>query len=159
MANLLKLIGLWKNLTDAKDLWHPRGFVDSQWQPSDKEKIVDYLRTGRRLVAELGYSFCRFADGPPPHKMGCWFLTDGTWVWPEGLWVYVQDYCVRVPDEFLDTIRSNHYCVPDSIESEALSQLEWDDTFWRQWCSKHYHRRPLLHVIVDWLLLLKHRTL
>jgi hypothetical protein len=64
----------------------------------------------------MGYSFCRFECGIPNNAMGDSDLSDGEWLWPEGLAHYVERHSVRLPDEFIQTMRSHSWQVPAGLE-------------------------------------------
>ena len=153
----LKVIGHWKNLSKDRRLWHPRGFVDPTWKPDDLDLIVHYLKSGFPVDGELGYSFCRFPEGPAYEQMGCMILTDGTWLWPEGLWVYPAMFSVRLPEEFLEHVRAMDYVVPAGMDPYELYSRGFDHSLWKSWCRANFRRPPLLQRVSDWLYLLKRK--
>jgi hypothetical protein len=64
----------------------------------------------------MGYSFCRFGCGIPDRDMGSCDFYDGEWLWPQGLAHYIERHSVRLPDEFIQTMRSHSWQVPVGIE-------------------------------------------
>jgi hypothetical protein len=82
-------------------------------------------------------------DLPPasePADMGFRDLFDGVWIWPEGLAHYVERHSVRLPEEFVDHMRSRSWVVPDArvlweVELEILDDDEEteDHAFWIAW--------------------------
>ncbi|MEV0941339.1 hypothetical protein AB0I90_13300 [Micromonospora wenchangensis] len=77
----------------------------------DVEDVVCYLRDGHGLIDVMGAE----ADvlGSDRHLVGgASVLTDGEWLWRDDLRFYVTAYHVRLPEDFLATIRRNSYHVP-----------------------------------------------
>ena len=60
----------------------------------------------------MGASFCRFVCGTPDKDMGTTDHLDGEWIWPAGLAHYVEHHAVRLPDEFVATMRANCWQIP-----------------------------------------------
>lgn len=86
------------------NLPHPQEYVDPEWDPIEREMVVRYLKLGTKFVGWMGSSRCRFGC---ELRNGSRCLTfDGSWVYPEGLAHYVEEHGVRVPQEFVDYIRS-----------------------------------------------------
>jgi hypothetical protein len=110
------------------------------------DRIIAYLRAGRELNSWDGYSYCRFGCrdrfedpvDPGVEDMGVSDLFDGVWIWPEGLAHYVERHSVRLPEEFVDHMRSCSWVVPDArvlwevlVEDEEAEDV--DHTFWIAW--------------------------
>lgn len=110
--------------------------MDHDWEVDRRLKIVAYLRSGFPFLEELGYSYCRFKDGPPDSQMGCRTFTDGIWEWPEGLAIYLEQYHVRLPDEFIKHAEENNFILPDKLDVSSRSALPVDLSFWAVWCRK-----------------------
>lgn len=72
-------------------------FVDETWSASERRRVVEYLKRGRKYEAYLGYSRCRICQ----RENGCLDLHDGVYVWPDGLVHYVRDHSVKPPDDFV----------------------------------------------------------
>jgi hypothetical protein len=135
----LTCVGWWCGEDPA--LPDPRNLVDLEWEKSDRDAIVRYLRSGRRLTAYQGYSTCRFRCGVPEDQMGDADVTDGRWVWPEGLAHYVETHGVRLPDEFVADIRAYGFEIRcPSIEPNVAGNREeypCDFTFWMKWSERN----------------------
>ena len=126
-------IGYWR---DEKGNWpHPSDYVDSEWEPLRRTKIVRYLRSGAILSAYLGFSFCRFKCGISNSTMGNREMTDGKWVWPEGLAHYVESHLVRLPAEFLNTMVEHNFTIPIGLDVEQLLEQPCSTEFWMAWCN------------------------
>jgi hypothetical protein len=147
---LLKGVGYWR-ANDDWDTWNaskhlpdPRWLVQRNWRRRERKQIVEYLRTGHTYAAYAGYSYCRFwlcLTRPP--WMGTRDFTDGEWVWPEGLAHYVERHSVRLPDEFVETMRSNSWRSPPSCGRDRVGPREYryDLAFWVSW-GRQYQKRP-----------------
>lgn len=97
----LKLIGYWRS-EQAEEWPDPAAFVDPEWDPATRDRVVDYLCAGFAFVVAAGTSWCRFrcllfGSG----GLGSAELTDGEFCWPGGLAHYVAQHAVRLPDDFV----------------------------------------------------------
>lgn len=147
MKTVLKAIGYWR--TDQ--VWipwpHPRELV-TVWDAVTKEAVVEYLNSGIPIRSYLGYSYCRFPDGPPPEEMGNRDLTDGEWVWPEGLAVYVALYNVNLPPSFIShALQRNHSGF--DVDPDSLRHSEYSLAEWIRWCTSVRRNRFL--AFLTWL--------
>jgi hypothetical protein len=109
----------------------PQDVVDPGWEAGRRSEIVAYLKAGHGVASYLGYSFCRLDCGTPEEEMGTKDLSDGTWVWPEGLSHYVEVHAIRLPDEFVETMRENDWCPPKPCCGD--DELVYDLDFWTAW--------------------------
>ena len=133
MPDFLKLIGYWQ---EDKTAWmHPSKYVNPNWKVEDKSQIIQYLNKGVPLFAFLGVSHCRFDCGIDDVAMGHRELTDGEWIWPEGLAHYVEYHSVKLPDQFIITIKANTFHVPNDLDTEALFEVPKSYEFWKSWCG------------------------
>jgi hypothetical protein len=128
---VLRLIGYWARDEGPSKYPHPTCLVGLGGSPEERGRIAAYLRSGRHLSGQCGYSFCRFACGIPNEQMGSSELTDGEWVWPEGLAHYVEAHAVGLPEEFVAAIRSRRWQVP--TEPGLLDPDLVDESFWLSW--------------------------
>jgi hypothetical protein len=124
-----KLVGYW----DPPD---PRTLVAPDFYGSELPLVIRYLQSGQPIMDYLGYSYCRFSCGIPNCEMGASDLTDGEWVWPEGLSHYVEAHGVRLPVEFIETMRRNLWERP-KVEIR-LSSFDscYDLSFWKAWTAR-----------------------
>lgn len=138
----LNAIGFWRG-PGTRLLWpHPRELVDQTWPVEDRRRVVAYLRSGKYLTGYLGYSWCRFRNGPPDHEMGSADLTDGEWVWPEGLSVYVERYAVRLPELFLSAAAARFYTPPE-VDVSRLEDVPYSFAMWSEWVRANRRNRVL----------------
>jgi len=117
----LQLIGYWKT-SDRPELPLPQDLVDKAWESEERRKVAAYLRQGAACMSYMGYSYCRFPDGPSPKEMGCRDFSDGIWAWPEGLAVYVERYSVGLPEPFLEHVREQSYVFPQNAHNIHFSK-------------------------------------
>ncbi|MGW3859893.1 hypothetical protein ACWEDZ_00185 [Streptomyces sp. NPDC005047] len=86
---------------------------------ADEEAIVRYLVSGADIFSEMGAELDILSADEFPIAGGASLKTDGTWVWRLDLPHYVDTYHVALPEDFLRTIRSRSYVVPQ-LDDEAL---------------------------------------
>lgn len=114
----LTRIGYWRG--DRAEGWpEVTAFVDSSWDPEERDRVAAHLRRGMVVRAYLGFSTCRICGQPN----GSVELTDGTYVWPEGLAHYIETHEVRLPERFTRHVGKLH---------ERLEDAEVDDRWWRE---------------------------
>jgi hypothetical protein len=136
----LRAVGYWMEratvpTTSTGCLPDPRNLVSPQWCLEAREKVLAYLRAGETYNRWRGFSHCRFACGTPDVEMGTRCLTDGEWVWPEGLPHYVESHAVRLPDEFVASMRENAWQVPPDISANRFDHGDPHMGFWIEWAS------------------------
>lgn len=140
MSKDLYAIGYWAEEGNSLKLPHPIGLIDPGWHGSlgnDRDKITHYLQAGFIQSVEMGHSYCRFDTGIPDFLMGSHNLTDGIWVWPEGLWIYFRYFYIKLPDRFIDTIKSLNFMIPNDI-SPDIDDVDWDFELWLNWSESYY---------------------
>jgi hypothetical protein len=117
MAHLI-LIGYWRSEHDPS--WpDPAEFVDTDWDPAERDLVASYLKSGTVAVAYRGYAFCRLCS---KRDNGTLELTDGVYVWPEGLMHYVAEHSVRLPRRVVEHIIGRE----DQFEHGSQNyDLEW----------------------------------
>src|SRR5262249_43881661 len=156
---VLRAVGYWKTDRQGCPYPDPRLLVQPGWHADELDRIIAYLRAGRVFTTWDGYSYCRFGccdevedlvdagvksqeflPTGEPVDIGASDLFDGVWIWPEGLAHYVERHSVRLPEEFVDYMRSRSWVVPDErvvweavVEVEDEEQEDEDHTFWIAW--------------------------
>ncbi|MFC0003500.1 hypothetical protein [Micromonospora siamensis] len=77
----------------------------------DTPRVVQYLREGHGLIDVMGAepdvlgSDRRLVGGAS-------VMTDGEWIWRDDLSFYLATYQVSLSREFVESVRANHYQVP-----------------------------------------------
>ena len=98
----LKDVGYWRE--PKKDGYWPKGqpdrpeyhlpdpttLVDPDWEKDNRDKIIAYLKSGKECAAYMGFSWCRFKCG---------------------LYHYVERHDVKLPDEFIEHMKSKNWVV------------------------------------------------
>ena len=102
--NQLKIIGYWSG-GEEEGYPHPREFVDEDWNPEEKELVIQYLDQGKQLAHYKGKSWCRF--GCTNVDMGSREFTDGEFAWPEGFKHYLEIHSVKPPLVFIEKCKAN----------------------------------------------------
>lgn len=127
----MKLIGYWiRSLSDPE--FPPPQELVTGYDPGTRQLIADYLDSGSIFATYRGISWCRFFCD---HPMGHAELTDGAWVWPQDLSHYVRDHNVRLPDSFIERIRTKPK--PVDIPEGGWLHIDPDVSFWITWCTEH----------------------
>jgi len=119
---VIRLIGYWHS--EQEPQWpDPARFVDPTWDPLQRERVAQYLRTASVPRAAAGLSWCRFRCGLA--GLGSAEHTDGTFLWPEGLVHYVESHDVRPPEEFLQHIFAQGTPRPAEVSPETPIDVDW----------------------------------
>jgi|SRR6185437_7078330 len=87
--------------------------VDRSWNPSDLDKIVNYLRQGRVVTSTPAFDsiICPICEETIEQTTSSQ-QSDGRWIWLSSLSHYVQFHNIRLPDRMVEQIRSNDYRLP-----------------------------------------------
>lgn len=132
-TDVLKAVGFWNGHTEERFI-DPSLLIDDEWEKDNRGKIITYLKGFLRIHHQMGYSYCRFDCNSGSRfdpNMGCAEQSDGIWIWPEGLVHYIEDHNIRLPPEFVDTMKRNDFkCVGD------VGHGLIDYGFWEDWCNK-----------------------
>lgn len=117
--NSRKMIGYWsvskkyqKLLSESKrkeltkslklDLPNAEDYIDNSWNVVERDSVVEYLNSGKRVAMWMGSSDCRIC--------GCCNgntdLSDGNYIWPMGFSHYVKVHNVKPPEEFLEHVKN-----------------------------------------------------
>lgn len=137
-----KAIGYWHS-EEQPGLPDPAWFKDNNWDKTEKQAVIDYLKKGETVVEYRGWSWCRFGCSG---AYGSADLTDGTYIYPEGLVHYIEKHNVRLPVDFINHIygksektksiitQTLSYFRKKSIESQSFGDIDYD---W--WLSQKGH--------------------
>lgn len=128
----LKAVGFWREENDKIGEQFPLPVL-SKKKLENKDKLISYLQSGIIISEWLGYSYCRFIDGPDEEFMGDKDLSDGVWFWPEGLYIYIKLYNILLPESFLRHIENNNFQIPVNLNTEKIESMEEDYSFWISW--------------------------
>ena len=113
----LILLGYWASETEPQ--WpDPRGLVDHEWDPDERDAVASYLDAGLIARGYMGFSPCRICG----EANGNMEYTDLTYVWPSGLAHYVRVHDVRLPTRFVEHATA----IQDAVE-----MAERDTSWWR----------------------------
>jgi hypothetical protein len=135
-------VGYWRT-ADRTDLPDPRRLAGESNPAAVCDRICRYLREGQVFMAYFGFSSCRFECGVSFGEMGTCDLTDGVWVWPEGLHHYVRHHTLRLPEEFVETMRESGWRVRGplplrggELRPDGSIRLPVTYDFWIDWARQ-----------------------
>lgn len=134
----IKAVGYWRDTDGSypKYPW-PQTLVRRGWYGQELKKILAYLRSGYDAHPNFafgGWSSCRFKNCVKGEHNGSGDATDGVWGWPDGLAHYVECHDVRLPAEFVETMRA-HGWNPPQPEKPHLTHLDY--AFWIDWGNRN----------------------
>ena len=89
------------------------------------DKICRYLESGIEFIV----SPCIVDDVINPERGTAGVTstyTDGTWFWPGDLEYYVRNYNLKLPDDFITTMRNNNWKVPVTLDDLDYDEIEVD---------------------------------
>ena len=118
-------VGYYKEMTEAKENAESILSFINKCNIEEIENICNYLDSGVALIVVPGIS----EDVINPEKGNAGVLseyTDGTWLWRGDLSYYVKNYNLKLPDEFIETMKKNNWKVPVTLEDLDADSLEID---------------------------------
>jgi hypothetical protein len=136
-AQVLKAVGYWWShpqlrFPENDRFPDPTRLVTPDWRSEERPSIDRYLRSGWIYAAWRGLSHCRFKCRERYTGSRC--LTDGEWVWPEGLVHYLEAHQVRLPDEFIESMRRRDWQLPEADPRATYDGgAVVDHSFWIAW--------------------------
>jgi hypothetical protein len=131
----LKMIGYWNDeFGSFPEFITPSVIRNMANYGPFREDVIFYLRSGKISRRCMGFAENRLPGIVPSERLGSQDLTDGEWIWPEGLDAYVEFAGIRLPAEFIESMKRNHFRVPDVQEAES-SRYSMNSVFWEEWCS------------------------
>jgi len=91
---------------------------------SDLDKIVAYLKSGGKHSTVATMKECEYCDefaGPVN------YFTDGVWMWPQWIIHYLVKHGLKLPEEFVNSIRHNDYKFDEELVKKIISfEIEID---------------------------------
>ena len=101
------------------------------YKDKDKQRIIDYLDSGKTLSSYFGRSECRICK----QHLGSSDLSDGVYLWPEKFSHYIKEHEIILPDWFIEHIKKNEYKIP---EFEQTQSGNYNEKKWIDWycCSR-----------------------
>jgi len=121
-------IGFWWSEREP-DLPDPAWFVDPDWDPAIRRRIIWHLQDSFRMPNEwMGYSWCRFRCETAEQDLtllSTGEYTNGTFIWPEALLHYIQHHHVRLPDEVISHMLAHPPYLYRPLNQAPEYHLEW----------------------------------
>lgn len=129
MKDSALLIGYWFSPYEMQ-YPHPSEFIEKDYKD---DQLVSYLNNAYSVNYFRGFSSCRICR----ISNGTHEKTDGVFIWPVGLAHYVEAHNVKLPDEFINHVKSNNYIVPDVEFSKDPQRtiIEHDKSVWDKYCN------------------------
>jgi hypothetical protein len=129
----MNLIGYWIRDLRDEQFCAPQEVVG--WlAPDVRDRVAEYLDTGKPYMWCAGLSWCRFFCSANRGGVGANDLTDGIWGWPQGLSHYVRAHDVALPEEFIAHALAHKEGAPPIRPNEVLSLGDY--RLWTTWCAK-----------------------
>ncbi|OON68693.1 hypothetical protein [Hymenobacter sp. CRA2] len=123
-------LGRWRNLLLQDPLLPDAAwFVDTHWEPVERQRILTYLRQGRPLHHWMSHAQCEFRCQLPGSHMPDVELTDSMYLWPEMLIHQIEQHSVRLPAQFV-AHALDQAAFPTAQAAEAEEGTAVDYTWW-----------------------------
>ena len=118
-------VGFYKEMSDVKgDAESIHSYVN-KGRKEEIENICNYLDSGIAIVVVPGIS--KDIINPERGSAGTSSkYTDGVWIWRGDLSYYVRRYNLKLPENFIKTMKNNKWKVPITIEDLDSDSLEID---------------------------------
>ena len=121
----LKRVGYYKEMPHGNENDHSIFDYIGKENTENIEKIYQYLNSGVVLAAcgEVTKDVIHPEKGiaGTPDDM-----TDGKYIWPGDLAYYVKNYNLKLPDEFISTMKDNDWKVSKTIEDMDFEKIVID---------------------------------
>ncbi len=96
---------------ESEDTYVPllSSYIDPEWNIPDRSRVLDYLNNSPCAVASSPMKTCMICNESLPAAV---FMSDGEWLWPKSLVHLMESHYVRLPNEFVESIRRRDYAPP-----------------------------------------------
>lgn len=102
--------------TQDDDFPSLRRLIDPSWKPADLPQILGYLLSAPVCWCTQS-SYCPCDLCGEPLRENATAMWDGLWLWPYPLIHDVERHNLRLPEAFVERIRSLNYIVPQQTDS------------------------------------------
>jgi hypothetical protein len=120
------LIGYWNG--DSAPGWPvAQEWVDPNWDPEERQAVVEWLRSGEPIMQWRGLAECRFCGC----ANGNVELSDGVYMWPEGLPHYLEEHQVRLPRAIVRRAMDRPVIPRDALREADGEMIDVDRDWWR----------------------------
>ena len=121
----LKSVGFFKEMDHGIDT---EGTIMDYIDKGNKSEDVDiykYLESGIEIIVvpETCYDVIDREKGISGVSSE---YTDGIWIWPGDLAYYVKNYNLKLPDDFITTMKNNNWLVSLTVDEIDCDDLEID---------------------------------
>lgn len=95
--------------------------VDPTWEPADKGRLVEYLRSSpAALAGQQPEEVCPLCG---TRYYPALYLSDGERLWSDDVRHTVEHHHMVLPDRWADAIRARGYMPPEEITAAAADRL------------------------------------
>lgn len=118
----LKTVGYYKEMSQGRETDGSIYDYIDKVNPDDKAKICQYLESGVEFIVSPGVTY----DVINPERGTSGIASsysDGTWLWPGDLAYYVKKYNIKLPDEFIATMRESNWIVPVTLDDMNYDEI------------------------------------
>lgn len=113
-------LGYWKEQGSAySEDPSIEGFIDVGWNPSDKNQIIEYLRSAELVAATSGMAFPCVICRQRIASTVC-VRTDGEFYWLDVLAHYVEQHHLRLPESMLKHMRELQFTPPKIPDASGV---------------------------------------
>ena len=121
----LKSVGYYKEMSHGKP--NDNSILDyiNKEKNENIEKIYQYLRSGVELVVSPGVTYDIISPEKGTSGISSSY-TDGIWLWPGDLAYYVKNYNLKLPNEFISTMKENNWKVSKTIDDMNYDEIVID---------------------------------
>ena len=121
----LKTVGYYKEMPHGRKADNSiLDFIDKE-KPENIEKIYQYLRSGVEFIVspEITHDIIVPEKGTSGIASS---YTDGIWLWPGDLAYYVKNYNLKLPDDFISTMKENDWQILKTIDDMNYDEIVID---------------------------------
>ncbi|MCR5627408.1 MAG: hypothetical protein K6F99_08820 [Lachnospiraceae bacterium] len=121
----LKTVGYYKEMPHGRKT--NNSILDSinKEKPENIEKIYQYLRGGVEFIVSPEITQDIIAPEKGTSGIASSY-TDGIWLWPGDLAYYVKNYNLKLPDEFISTMKDNDWQISKTIDDMNYDEIVID---------------------------------
>ncbi len=121
----LKTVGYFKEMPHGKETDNSIFDFINKENHDNIEKIYQYLKSGVEFVVspEVTHDIISPEKGTSGVSSS---YTDGVWLWPGDLAYYVKNYNLKLPEEFISTMKQNNWQISKTMEDMDCEEIVID---------------------------------
>jgi hypothetical protein len=118
----LKTVGYYKEMSQGRETDDSIYNFIYKGNPDENAKICQYLESGVEFIVSPGVTYDVINPDNGTSGIASSY-SDGTWLWPGDLSYYVKKYNIKLPDEFISTMRKSNWIVPIRLEDMNYDEI------------------------------------